>query len=77
LERHIAEMPEGKLELIDGQLIISTGAGSRWILFEILRDYGPPLVLPMASSALWWRALQEAFDAAPTPRIAIGMARVG
>jgi Uma2 family endonuclease/predicted RNase H-like HicB family nuclease len=67
IERHIAEMPEGKLELIDGQLIISTGAGSRWVLFEILRDYGPPLVLPMASPALWWRALQEAFDPRPIP----------
>jgi hypothetical protein len=67
LECHIAEMPEGKLELIDGQLIISTEAGSRWILFQILRDYGSPLVLPMASPALWWRALQEAFDPRPIP----------
>jgi hypothetical protein len=76
LERHIAEMPDGKLELIDGQLIISTVAGSRWILFEILRDYGPPLVLPMASSALRWRGLQEAFDPRPSPRGCPGI-RIG
>jgi len=44
-ERHWAAMPEGKLELIDGQLIISTRKGSRFILREILKDYGPGFVL--------------------------------
>src|SRR5947209_2588674 len=59
-ERHWAAMPEGKLELIDGKLIISTLSGSRWIMREILKDYGPDIVLPMAPPTLWWSALREA-----------------
>jgi Uma2 family endonuclease/predicted RNase H-like HicB family nuclease len=67
IERHIAEMPEGKLELIDGKLIISTEVGSRRILFELLRDYGPHLVLPFAPPSSWWQALQDAYAPQPPP----------
>jgi len=57
-----AAMPESKLELIDGKLIIGTLAGSRRILWEILQDYGPDMVLPMAPTEFWWTALQEAYN---------------
>lgn len=67
LGRWWTDMPEGKLELIDGKLVISTLAGSRWILRELLKDYGPDLVLPMASPALWWTALQQAYHPQPRP----------
>ena len=48
LEHRWDTLPEGKLELIDGKLLISTLAGSRRILWELLMDYGPGYVLPMA-----------------------------
>lgn len=67
VERWINAMPEGKLELIDGQLIISTLAGSRRIAWELLRDYGPPLGLKHAPAALWWAALAEAYRPTPLP----------
>jgi hypothetical protein len=66
-EQWWAALPEGKLELIDGQLIISTLAGSRRVLWELLNDYGPELVLPLAPPALWWVALQHAFTPHPEP----------
>ena len=61
-------MPKGKLELIDGKLIISTLAGSRRVLWELLRDYGPDLLLPMAAPALWWTALRAAYTPQPQPQ---------
>lgn len=67
-ERWWATTPENKLELIDGQLIISTMAGSRRVAWYLLDDYGPAMALPMASSDLWWEALRQAFDPQPTPR---------
>jgi hypothetical protein len=62
--KHWSEIPEGKLELIDGRLVISTMLGSRWIMREILRDYGPGYFLPYAPPSLWWIALQEAYGRA-------------
>ena len=67
-EQWWAALPEGKLELIDGQLMISTLAGSRRVLWELLNDYGPDLVLPLAPPALWWAALQHAFNPHPQPQ---------
>jgi Uma2 family endonuclease len=61
-------MPEGKLELIDGKLIISTLAGSRRVLWELLHDYGPDLLLPMAETVLWWTALRAAYAPQPQPQ---------
>lgn len=67
-ERWWAATPENKLELIDGQLIISTLAGSRRIAWTLLDDYGPPTALSLAPSDLWWEALRQAFDPQPSPR---------
>ena len=61
IDRWMDELPESKLELIQGKLIINTMAGSRRIMQEILGDYGPTLVLPMASTELWWSALRKAY----------------
>jgi Uma2 family endonuclease len=67
-ERWWAATPEDKLELIDGQLVVSTLAGSRRIAWDLLDGHGPVLALPMASSELWWEALRQAFDPKPLPR---------
>ena len=68
LERWWAATPENKLELIDGQLVISTLAGSRRIAWQLLHDYGPASALPLAPADLWWEALRQAFDPQPSPR---------
>jgi hypothetical protein len=67
IERWWATTPESKLELIDGQLIISTMAGSRRIAWSLLQDHGPAMALPMAPANLWWEALRQAFHPQPTP----------
>jgi Uma2 family endonuclease len=67
-DRWIAELPEGKLELIDGKLVIGTLKGSRRIVRELLQDYGPSLFLPMAPAESWREALGVAFRAEPRPR---------
>jgi len=66
-DRWWTDHPEGKLELLQGQLIISTLAGSRWIMGELLRDYGPDFVLAHADPTLWWQALQSAYAPNPPP----------
>lgn|GEM_PF-2442191 len=66
-EKRWDAMPEGKLELINGQLIISTLAGSRRIAWHLLDDYGPPIGLAHAPAQLWWSALEEAFGPYPRP----------
>jgi Uma2 family endonuclease len=68
LDDYFAKTPENKLELIDGQLIISTLKGSRRIAWELLKDYGPFWILPYAADDLWWSALQLAFNPQPLPR---------
>lgn len=62
-----AATPENKLELVDGQLIISSLAGSRRIAYDLLQDYGPALVLPHAPANIWWAALRHAFNPQPVP----------
>jgi len=61
-------MPERKLELIDGGLVIGTLAGSRRITWNLLHDHGPAMALPMAPPDLWWEALRQAFDPHPAPQ---------
>lgn len=68
IERWWARTPENKLELIDGRLIISTLAGSRFITRYLLRDYGPAMALPLAPAEIWWEALRQAFAPHPVPR---------
>jgi Uma2 family endonuclease len=67
IERWWARMPENKLELIDGRLVVSTLAGSRFITRYLLRDYGPAMALPLAPAEVWWEALRQAFDPRPEP----------
>lgn len=68
IEQWWARTPENKLELIDGQFIISTLPGSRRIAWMLLDDYGPAIALPMAPPDLWWTALAQAFDPQPRPQ---------
>lgn len=68
IERWWARTPENKLELIDGRLIVSTLAGSRFITRYLLRDYGPAMALPLAPPEIWWEALRQAFAPRPEPR---------
>jgi Uma2 family endonuclease len=75
LDRWWAELPEGKLELIDGKLVIGTLKGSRRVVRELLQDYGPVLFLPMAPAESWREALGIAFGADPRPRTAEGWLR--
>ena len=52
------DLPESKLELIDGQLIAGNSlAGSRYLLWTILQTLGPRAVLPLAPLDRWWSAL--------------------
>jgi len=67
IDEWVASMPEQKIELIDGKLVIGTLTGSRRILRELLLDYGPDLFLPMASEDLWWSALRTAYDPPSAP----------
>jgi len=60
--------PENKLELIEGQLIISTLKGSRRMLWYLLQDYGPDMFLPMAQKELWLNAVIQAFNPSPVPQ---------
>jgi hypothetical protein len=62
IERYMAEMPEPKLELIDGRLIVGNGVvGSRRLLKEILDGYGTLAALALAPVELWREALQRGF----------------
>ncbi len=68
IERYMAEMPEPKLELIDGQLIVGNGLiGSRRLLWEILKGYGTRAALAMAPLPLWREALCQGFAGYQTP----------
>jgi hypothetical protein len=71
LERRLADSPEPKLELIDGCLIAGNNpAGSRYLLWDILKGWGAAAALPMAPSEEWLRALSFAFQSlqCPDPR---------
>ena len=55
--------PGSKLELLNGQLIVSDRLEhSRLLLSHLLRGWGLPAVLPLAPLPLWWDALAKAFD---------------
>lgn len=61
-------LPERKLELIDGRLVISTLDGSRRIAWALLQDHGPAIALPLATTDLWQQALQLAYQPHPMPQ---------
>jgi len=67
IDRWWTTTPQSKLELIDGQLIISTMAGSRRVAWYLLGDYGPAMAMPHAPADLWWEALRKAFNPQPVP----------
>ena len=57
-------LPESKLELIDGRLLAGNSlAGSRYLLWAILQTLGPQAALPLAPRELWWSALATTFQA--------------
>jgi Uma2 family endonuclease len=61
-------LPESKLELIDGRLIVGNSlAGSRYLLWAILQTLGPRAALPLAPHHKWWSALATSFHAPSTP----------
>jgi len=60
------DLPESKLELIDGRLIVGNSlASSRYLLWAILRLLGPRAALALAPLDRWWSALASAFQAPP------------
>jgi hypothetical protein len=67
-------MPESKLELVEGRLLAGNSlAGSRYLLWAILRALGPQAALALAPIEDWWQALASAFQAPPllsSPRTA-------
>jgi hypothetical protein len=69
-DRWIVEMPEAKLELLDGRLVVGNGAGNLRLLHYLLEGWGVKSVLPMATAELWWAALARGFQHfdPPSPR---------
>src|SRR5213078_5254386 len=60
------DLPESKLELIDGRLIAGNSlAGSHYLLWAILELLGPRAALALAPLDQWWSALATAFQAPP------------
>lgn len=57
-------MPESKLELIDGRLVVGSSlSGSRYLLWAMLQTLGPPATLALAPLDRWHEALERAFRA--------------
>src|SRR5215212_7586361 len=64
---HIWEqLPESKLELLDGRLIVGNSLdGSRYLLWAILELLGPRAALALAPHEQWWAAVAQAHQAPP------------
>jgi hypothetical protein len=59
-------LPESKLEVIDGRLIAGNSlGGSRYLLWAILQLLGPRAALALAPLDQWWSAVASAFQAPP------------
>ena len=59
-------LPEAKLELIDGRLIVGNSlAGTRLLLTEILIGWGAAAAVALADRTLCWEALRSAYPEAP------------
>ncbi|MFO1432567.1 MAG: Uma2 family endonuclease [Candidatus Competibacteraceae bacterium] len=59
-------LPEAKLELIDGRLIVGNGlAGTRLLLAEILTGWGAAAAIALADRILCWEALRRVYPEAP------------
>jgi hypothetical protein len=62
IDRWMEEMPEPKLELLDGRLVVGNDAGNMRLLQELLEGWGAGSVLHMASTNHWWEALAQGFQ---------------
>jgi Uma2 family endonuclease len=61
-------LPRNKIELVDGQTLISGSLRtSRMVLEAILEGYGPEYILPLVDQALLREACIEAFGRDPSP----------
>lgn len=59
-------MPESKLELIDGKLIVGNSlTASQLLVRKILEEWGATVVLSLVEKKLAWKALKEAYPDAP------------
>jgi hypothetical protein len=68
VERWHRNLPEPKLELIDGKLIVGNSlAGSRALLRELLYGWGLDAGVCLAPTALWRQALRDAADRPDPP----------
>jgi Uma2 family endonuclease len=57
-----ASMPEPKLELIDGRLVVgNSNAGNVRLLANLLEGWGASAALALAPAGLWWQALHAGF----------------
>ncbi len=64
----IEVLPEPKLQLIDGQLVVGNDdTGNRQLLLELLKGWGPEAVLHMTPLHLWWQALAYGFRSFDPP----------
>ena len=70
IDRWIEEMPEPKLQLIDGRLVVGNGAaGNRRLLAHVLEGWGAEAALPLAPMEKWQQALRTAFREFDPPAI--------
>jgi hypothetical protein len=68
-QEYDAAMPESKLELIDGRLVVGNSwQGSRYMLQDLLDGWGAGAALPFAPAALWFEALHQGFLALEPPQ---------
>ena len=59
-------VPESKLELWDGRLVVGTSLlGSRALLWYLMHTLGVQAVLPLVSLDAWWKALRAVFPQPP------------
>lgn len=68
-DRRSRELPEPKLELLDGLLTVGNGAGNMQLLRHVLDGWGAEAAVPMAPEELWRQALCQGFRSLdpPTP----------
>ena len=60
-KQRIKEMPEPKLELLEGRLSVGNRVGNMQLLRDLLEGWGPKAALPMVPAELWWQALHQGF----------------
>jgi hypothetical protein len=62
LHRRLGELPEPKLEWLEGRLAIGNDAGNLQLLRYLLQGWEVDAALPFASAALWRQALSQGFQ---------------